>query len=162
MEIWLIALIVVILVMAEVLRTLSKRGRAAGWTGKRPSRGAFFHPGRGAYTSDIRVNYALAPRAPEIMAAALFDLLSRKLNYEQMLVVSELIASPSLTGQYIERLASRSSTVDLAEQLAFLSNSMEANGFTPEERLKVSEALVKKTNREYKLLKIHKNMDKLF
>jgi hypothetical protein len=152
METWLIILVIAVLVMAEFLRIIGKGGKTprkgfARYLRREPSR---------------NVNYRLAPRNPEVMAGALFDLLTRKLNYEQMLAFGELVTSSEVTRQYVNRLAERKATESLALELAFLAESMEANGFTPEQRVQVSEALLRKTRNEYKLLKIQKNMDKLF
>jgi len=155
MEIWLIVLAVIVLVMAEVLYWLKGIRRNAPASPSTPS------PGR-LRIGTPRMNYDLAPKDPDVMAGFLFDLLSQKLNYKQMLAFAELVASPELTSRYIQRLASRSSTAALARQLAFLCESMEVNGFTPAQRAQVSESLLHKANKEYKLLKIHKNLDKLF
>ena len=91
----------------------------------------------------------------------MLELLSLKLNYEQMSAFAELVASPELTARYLERLAARRNTAGFARQLAFLCDSMEVNAFTPEDRALVSSTLKRKADNEYKLLQIHKNLDKI-
>lgn len=161
MEEWLfIILLAVVMVMAVVLSLINSRGRAAAAraaggpeTGPRSANGA----PRGPLPPAL-ANYHLAPKNPEVMAAAIFELLSRKLSFQEMLAFADLVHSQELTRRYIETLGSGA----LASGLAFLCESMVANGFSEQDRLSVSAALRQKTSHEYKLLKIHKNLDKLF
>ena len=153
MELWLLILIVIVLVMAEALHLLNMH--------RKPSKRYSRKISRRSRKGNAGTNYHLAPRNPEVMAGALLALLSLKLNYEQMTAFADLVASPELTARYIERLAARRSTAGFARQLAFLCDSMEVNGFTPEDREIVSAALKRKADNEYKLLQIHKNLDKI-
>lgn len=155
MEYWLLALIVVVLLMAEVLRLLNRSRKGGKKYSSAPAANKKF-------TASRRVNYALAPRDPEVMAGALFEQLSQILNAQQLSAFASLVTSPEMTDRYIERLASRQSTAAIARQLAFLCDSMEANGYTASDRATVANALQRKADKEYKLLQIHKNLDKIF
>jgi len=154
MEYWILILIGVVLVMAELLRWLNKSSRRRKTVPPAAGSGRIMPP-----SPDI--NYSLAPRHPEVMAGALFELLSQILNYDQLSAFAALVASPEMTDRYIERLASRKSTSKIAKQLAFLCDSMKANAFSEQERGEVSTALQRKADKEYKLLQIHKNLDKI-
>ena len=155
MEYWVLIFIGIVLVMAELLRWLNRSRR----------RRKTSHPAAGSghiMPTPAGINYSLAPRHPEVMAGALFDLLSQILNYEQLSAFANLVASPEMTDRYIERLAPRKSTAKIARQLAFLCDSMKTNGFTEHDRGVVSTAFQRKADKEYKLLQIHKNIDKIF
>ncbi|MEA1997525.1 MAG: hypothetical protein U9N45_07785, partial [Gemmatimonadota bacterium] len=117
MEIWIIVLILVILLTAQLLYWIKSRGKV----GNEKTAGFYFTP-RGGLRAEVKANFRLAPRDPEVMAAVLYDLLSQRLSYQQMLAVCEFVASPEMTGRFIERLASRKDTSSLANQMAFLCN----------------------------------------
>lgn len=156
LEYWALILIIVVVVMAETLRLVYAGGRRSGRGGPGTSPNS-----AAAYTGGPRANFSLAPRDPEVMAAALFELLSQKLNYEQMKAFAGLVASAEMTDRYLARLASGQSTGALARSLAFLCEAMKFNGFTDAQRAVVSAALERKADKEYKLLTIHKNLDKI-
>jgi hypothetical protein len=162
MEVWLWLLAGVVTVMALVLGVLARRGgrAAAGTAGGPAARGAF--SARRGPSGAARPRFHLAPKNPEVMAAMLFDCLSRRLNFSEMLSFADLIASPELTERFLQLLASRNSPAGLAEETAFLCRSMVANGYTAEQRMQVSAALNAKAHHERKLLEIQKNLDKLF
>lgn len=155
MEYWVLILIGIVLVMAELLRWLNRSRRRKKTSLPAAGSGRIMPPPAG-------INYSLAPRHPEVMTGALFDLLSQILNHEQLSAFANLVASPEMTDRYIERLAQRKPTAKIAKQLAFLCDSMKANGFTEQDRILVSTALQRKADKEYKLLQIHKNLDKIF
>ena len=157
METWLTVLIIAIILMAVALAWLQRMGRGV----KDSKTGA---PGRhkAGRSGAGPVNYLLAPRHPDAMAGALFELLSRKLSFKEITAFVELVISPEMTTRYLERLSAKTSLAKFAEGLAFLCNSMEVNGFTPEQRARVAEALRHKTRKEYKLLEVQKNLDDLF
>jgi len=155
MEYWVLILIGIVLVMAELLRWLNRSSSRGKTSYQAAGSGRITPPPSGA-------NYSLAPRQPEVMAGALFELLSQILNYEQLSAFSDLVTSAEMTDRYIQRLASRKSTAKIAGQLAFLCDSMKANAFTDQDRGEVSTALQRKADKEHKLLQIHKNLDKIF
>ena len=155
MEYWVFILIGIVLVMAELLRWLNKSSLRRKTSYRASNSGRLTPPPSGK-------NYSLAPRQPEVMAAALFELVSQILNYEQLSAFAALVASAEMTDRYIERLSSRKSTAKIARPLAFLCDSMKANAFTDHERGEVSTALQRKADKEHKLLQIHKNLDRIF
>ncbi|MFH1071289.1 MAG: hypothetical protein V1794_16850 [Candidatus Glassbacteria bacterium] len=155
LEYWLLILIAVVLAMAEVLR-LMHVGGGSGRSGAKA-----FRPSGAAPAGGSPLNYSLAPRDLEVMAAALFELLSQKLNYEQLKAFAGFVVSPEMTDRYVARLAANQTTEGLARGLGFLCDSMKVNGFTDSQRAQVSAALDRKADKEYKLLAIHKNLDKI-
>ena len=154
MEYWVLILIGIVVVMAELLRWLNKSSRRRKTSYQAADSGRIRPPATGA-------NYSLAPRQPEVMAGALFELLSLILNYDQLSAFAALVTSAEMTDRYIERLSSRKSTAIIAKQLAFLCDSMKANSFSERDRGEVSTTLQRKADKEYKLLQIHKNLDKI-
>lgn len=159
MEELVLVFVVIILAMSVVLAWQRRRAAAQSAGGRTP-RGA--SGARRAAARSRSVNYSLAPRNPEVMAGMLFELLSTHLGFEEMLSFAELVSSPEMTARYLERLASKPSLAELAGQLEFLCRGMEAHDFRQAERLQVSQSLVAKANNEAKLLRIHKNLDKIF
>ncbi len=161
MEAWVVFLLLAVLVMAESLR-LAGRNRNEERITRAEGAVRRFDRRNPNYTRWGRFNYGLAPRNPDVMAGALFSTLSSRLGYEQMLAFAELVVSPELTDRYLERLADAPGNGTTSRQLAFLCGAMEANGYTPEQRARVSEALEARARKEYKLLKIHKSLHKIF
>lgn len=159
LEIWFLILLGAVIVMAEIVRMA--RRSSSGPAGRRGS--ARTPGGRKVrrHASRAGANYRLAPRDPEVMAGAMFDLMAEILNYDQMSSFAEFVASPELTDRYVARLAGRQSTRAVADKLAFFNEAMEANGFTAEDRVRLSRALQRRAEKQYKLLEIHKNLDKI-
>ena len=156
LDYWALVLIIVVVVMAETLRLV--------YAGRRRAEKGSLKSGPGSSATPIsgaRANFSLAPRDPEVMTGALFELLSQKLNYEQLKAFAGLVASAEMTDRYLARLATGQSTGAFARSLAFLCESMKVNGFTDQQRALVSAALERKADKEYKLLTIHKNLDKI-
>ena len=155
--IWLIALLVAVLLMGELVRI--SRGHSHE-TGRPRKKGR----GAGARTRKVSspgANYKLAPREPDVMAGALFDLLAEVLNYQQMTSFAELVTSSAMTERYIDLLAAREATRQVAKKLAFYNEAMDLNGYTDAERARVSDVMKRRADKQYKLLAIHKNLDKI-
>ena len=156
-EIWLIALLVAVLLMAELVRISRNSAQEGGpRTGSRKS-------GRRAARRSATpgANYRLAPREPDVMAGALFDLLAEILSYEQMIKFAGIVTSSEMTERYIGLLASREATRQVAKKLAFYNEAMDLNGYTGAERERVSAVMKRRADKQYKLLAIHKNLDKI-
>jgi len=169
MEIWLTVLIIAVVLMAATLALLPRlehrEKRPGPGSGSKAGPGAGrsrYRPALGGAASAGAANYALAPKHPDVMAGALFELLSRKLSFKEITAFVDLVISPELTARYIDRLSAKSSLAGFAEGLAYLCNSMEANGFTEQQRARVAQALLHKARKEYKLLEIQKNLEDLF
>jgi hypothetical protein len=168
LETWLTVLIIAVILMAAAMAWLSHSGRAAG--GSKPGSAGRYKPGAGSSgrlsatggKPAEPANYGLAPRHPDVMAGALFELLSLKLSFKEITAFADLVISPEMTARYLERLAAKASLVKFADNLGYLCRSMEVNGFTPEDRTRVADALRHKARKEYKLLEIQKNLDDLF
>ncbi|MEA2063459.1 MAG: hypothetical protein U9P14_07175 [Gemmatimonadota bacterium] len=155
MEPWVLILLMLIALMAfavPLLHAISRSGTRVAGTRACGNSSSPASP----------VNYRLAPRHPDVMAAALFELLSTRLGFDEITAFSDLVISAELTGRYLNRVSARPKLAQFAENLAFLCRSMEVNGFSDSDRARVSEALHSKASMEYKLLQIHKNMDKIF
>jgi len=152
-EIWLIALLVAVLLMAELVR-ISRKAEPRSGGRKSGQRAAKRKATPGA-------NYRLAPREPDVMAGALFDLLAEVLSYEQMIKFAEIVTSSEMTERYIGLLASRESSRQTAKKLAFYNEAMDLNGYTGAERARVSAVISRRADKQYKLLAIHKNLDKI-
>ncbi|MBN2289695.1 MAG: hypothetical protein JXQ83_10220 [Candidatus Glassbacteria bacterium] len=157
MENWLTALIIAVILMAVALSLLPHLERRA--LGRKPGRAVKPGPDPAAGGPE---NYGLAPKNPDVMAGAMFELLSLKLNFKEITAFADLVISEEMTARYLDRLAARSSLAKFARNLAYLCNSMKFNGFTPEDRARVAEALRVKARKEYKLLEIQKNLDNIF
>jgi hypothetical protein len=158
---WLTVLIIAVVLMAFALALLPhiehalKRSKS-GRSGKQKSGSGA--TGRGVKSAGP-VNYALAPKMPDVMAGALFELLSMKLSFKEINAFADLIVSPEMIERYIDHLSARSSLTQFAKKVAFLSKSMEVNRFTDGDRARVANALRHKASKEYKLLEIQRNLD---
>ena len=64
-------------------------------------------------------------------------------------------------GRYIERLGTREATAATAGKLAFFNEAMDVNGYGGEQRGRVAEVIRRRADKQYKLLEIHRNMDKI-
>ena len=161
---WLIALIIAVVLMAFTLALLPhiehimKRSKS-GRSGKQKNGSG--SSGRGVKSAGP-LNYALAPKNPDVMAGALFELLSMKLSFKEINAFADLVVSPEMMDRYINHLYARSSLAQFAEKVAFLSKSMEINRFTDSDRARVANALRHKASKEYRLLEIQKNLDNIF
>ncbi|MBW7995637.1 MAG: hypothetical protein FVQ81_03480 [Candidatus Glassbacteria bacterium] len=153
-EIWFLILLGAVLLTAEMVRIAGRRN-----AGSRPARAA----GKSAGRAGVRkmANYKLAPREPDVMAGALFGLLAEILNHGQMTAFADLVTSSEMTARYIDRLAAREATAGVAEKLAFLNEAMDLNGYGGAERARVASVLKSRADNQYKLLEIHRNMDKI-
>ena len=157
-EIWFIVLLVAVLLMAELVRITRDNPNAMGKRSRR-ERKAVARSAKRAATSGA--NYKLAPREPDVMAGALFDLLAEILSYEQMISFAGIIVTSEMTERYIGILAAREATRHFAKKLAFYNEAMDLNGYTDEERARVSAVIKRRADKQYKLLAIHKNLDKI-
>ncbi len=164
LETWFLVLLGAVLLMTELVR-IARRGSSSGTApAKRrrrkraPSGTAPASKGR---SPQARANYALAPRQPDVMAGALFDLLAEILNHEQMVAFSDIVLSGEMTRRYIERLGTREATAATAEKLAFYNEAMDVNGYGGAERGRVAEVIHRRADKQHKLLEIHRNMDKI-
>ena len=157
-EIWLLILLGAVLLMAEIVRIASRRN-----AGSRPARAAGKSAGRAGVRkmANSRANYKLAPREPDVMGGALFGLLAEILNHGQMTAFADLVTSSEMTARYIDRLAAREATAGVAEKLAFLNEAMDLNGYGGAERARVASVLNSRADKQYKLLAIQRNMDKI-
>ena len=159
-EYWFLALLAAVLMMAELMR-MTRRGNLPGATPskrRRPGRAT----GSGKHPSPRpQANYALAPREPDVMAGTLFDLLAEILNHDQMVAFSDIVISGEMTCRYIEKLAGLEVTAAVAEKLAFYNEAMDANRFGGAQRIRVAEVIRRRADKQYKLLEIHRNMDKI-
>jgi hypothetical protein len=160
LETWFMILLGAVLLMAELVR-ITRRSRTsdAPRAPRRKRKGA-------AKTGKVRspkaqANYALAPRQPDVMAGALFDLLAEILNHGQMVAFSDIVLSGEMTHRYIVRLGTREATAAAAEKLAFYNGAMDVNGYGGAERGRVAEVIRRRADKQYKLLEIHRNMDKI-
>jgi hypothetical protein len=156
-EIWLIALLVAVLLMGELVR-ISRNSARNGSPGGRSRKSG----GRAVRKRSIPgANYKLAPREPDVMAGALFDLLAEVLSHQQMTKFAGIVTSSEMTERYISLLAAREATRQVAKKLAFYNEAMDLNGYTDAERARVSSVLTRRADKQYKLLAIHKNFDKI-
>ncbi len=159
-EYWFLTLLAAVLVMAELVRIARRGGLPGARPAKRRKPGSATGDGERP-GSRPQVNYALAPREPDVMAGALFDLLAEILNHEQMVAFSDLVTSGELTRRYIAKLACLEATAAAAEKLAFYNEAMDVNGYGGAERARVAEVIRRRADKQYKLLEIHRNMDKI-
>lgn len=160
-EVWFLVLLGAVLLMAELVRISRRKGGMPG--ARQPKRR---RRQRAAATGKRQkprrqTNYFLAPREPDVMAGTLFDLLAEILNQGQMLAFSDIIVSGEMTRRYIERLATHEATTPTAEKLAFYNEAMEVNRYSDAERAFVAEVIRRRADKQYKLLEIHRNMDKI-
>ncbi len=159
-EYWFLALLAAVLVMAELVR-IARRGSLPGAPLAKRRRPKSAADGGKRPSPRPQANYALAPREPDVMAGALFDLLAEILNHEQMVAFADLVTSGELTRRYIVKLAGLAATAASAEKLAFYNEAMDVNGYGGAERARVAEVIRRRADKQYKLLEIHRNMDKI-
>lgn len=107
-------------------------------------------------------NYALAPKNPDIMAAALFELLSTRLGFNELVAFADIMLHPPMLEKYLNALKVKPEMQEFADGLGFLCRAMNAHGFSEAQKAGVAEALRRKANNEFKMLKIQKNMDRIF
>ena len=176
MEIFLIIMVAVVALMSLLLN-LAARSKTTGFSrgGSRRSR-TVRHPhsasqpqGTPGENSPVSrnkfpagANYALAPKNPDIMAAALFELLSTRLGFNELVAFADIMLHPPMLIKYLNALKEKPGMQEFADRLEFLCRAMSAHGFSEAQRAGVAEALRRKANNEFKMLKIQKNMDKIF
>ena len=176
MEIFLIVMVAVVALMSLLLN-LAARNKTSGYNSgsMRRSRSSGYkvpvskpqvpeeeNVSRPRNRFPAGTNYALAPKNPDIMSAALFELLSTKLGFNELIAFSDIILHPPMLVKYLNALKEKQGMKEFAEGLEFLCRSMTVNGFGDDARIRVAEGLRRKANNEFKMLKIQKNMDKIF
>jgi hypothetical protein len=159
-ETWFMILLATVLLMSELVR-LSRNSRSSGAprAPRRMRKRAAKTPKR--EQNQTQVSYALAPKEPDVMAGTLFGLLAEILNHGQMVAFSDIVLSSEMTRRYIERLGTREATAATAGKLAFFNEAMDVNGYGGEQRGRVAEVIRRRADKQYKLLEIHRNMDKI-